>query len=411
MSRSILKLTLLIAYIIPSLSLTSCQKADDIEEEFFVLSIQDDTIYIPAEGGEMNVEIQTNAETWTTLSNAEWLGVATYGKTLVIECTPNPDVKDRTAEISIQAGTKKIVLNVRQLVLKRNTPQRFIPVLDWGTTLEAVTQTEDARQSTLMAHPQLPSSNSVAQPYYIFRTGSTLFPEVRYDFEAWSGQNLCTSVLLCRDNSILQTEAFTDYLKALDAVQVARVGSATIGYTTYHSPKYRSLITVVEERKEHRARLEFIPDIPEKNPSPTFPSFPYPLLSFGATIEDIARYEEMNGGVEDPEFSQMFKFPFYHAPRPAYVHIYLIDKSKRTLNQPLLLFDELSYGMYRFGDRFLLTQELKELLRKEGFEFMHHNLAEDYYRYSHKDKNLQLIISHMNWAESERLRFLFLSTK
>lgn len=409
--KRILRLCLLTLGVSSVLVCGSCQQADDIETEQLSLSPRETRLSLSSQGEGVSLQVETNAESWSAKSSAEWLEVATYGRTLVLEAQPNTDERERTAEVTVQAGKLTKRLTVAQAGVVLGKFDVFVPVLEWGTDLNELSQVEDTRQSTLIGQPRLPSETAAGQPYYIYRTGSALFPEVRYDFEGWGEQNLCTTVLICRDNSVLQTQEFADYLKSLDAVQLARVGSANIGYTTYRSAKHHSLITVVEERKEQKARVEFIPDLPEQTPAPTFASFPYPLLTFGVKAEDIARYEAAHGGVEDEEFSQMFQVPVYHAPRPGYIHIYLMDKTKGTLNQPLTLFDELSYGLFRYGDRFLLTQAIKDLLQREGFEFMHYQLQEDYYRYNHKDKGLQLIISHMNWAEDDKLRFLFINTK
>ena len=97
------------AVIIPFMA--ACTETDETVSS---LSATPASVTIPAEGGTVNVVINTDASSFEYSGQAEWLEVTLDGKAMNLSAEANPDQTQRDCNISVTAGSRTISIPVTQ---------------------------------------------------------------------------------------------------------------------------------------------------------------------------------------------------------------------------------------------------------------------------------------------------------
>lgn len=97
------------AVIIPFMA--ACTETDETVSS---LSATPASVAIPAEGGNVNVVINTDASSFEYSGQAEWLEVTLDGKAMNLSAEANPDQTQRDCNISVTAGSRTISIPVTQ---------------------------------------------------------------------------------------------------------------------------------------------------------------------------------------------------------------------------------------------------------------------------------------------------------
>lgn len=149
MKKNYFSLILMISFC-SLLLVTGCKSDDDGAAPDSITLSPQETLSIPAEGGNGIITVSANPTNWTheVTTGKEWCEVSVDENTLVISASANPETTDRTATIKITAGTAEKIITVTQTCLGPISATSItIPTsFDDGLVIKALNGTRQAAE-------------------------------------------------------------------------------------------------------------------------------------------------------------------------------------------------------------------------------------------------------------------------
>lgn len=309
------------------------------------------------------VDIEVNTDKWEVASDSpEWCRVRAkqFKKQIVIDVDENTKREGRTAKITLVVEQGKLI---KEFYVKQSGIMYFIiPYLDFKNgTRGAITEFETERRSVV--------SGSWAIDYE-FTTKSPAFNKITY---AVAHNKLMTLARLEASTAQIitgeQKLEFIDYLKGQGFVEKKTED-------LYYNPELRVL---AEIKNTYMPHVMFTYLAEQSQAYETFAAFPYGFIKWGATRKEIEEYEANNGGTYkydadwEKETDGRYAIQFIPEDKEIQRRLYMLEKDKEGnygllgTFQHFLLIDR---GYYTHNGNTYLTNEFRELLKNEGFEYI-----------------------------------------
>ncbi len=313
--------------------------------------------------GQQIIDIDVNTDKWEVASDSpEWCRVRAkqFKKQIVIDVDENVKRESRTAKITVVVEQGKLSKDF--YVIQSGIMYYILPYLDFKNgTRGAITEFETERRSII--------SGSWAVDYE-FTTKSPAFNKITY---AVAHNKLMSLARL--EASTAQIITGNQKLELIDFLKEK-------GFTEKKTDDvfYNSELRVLADIKNTYMPHVMFTYIPEQTESyETFAAFPYGFIKWGATRKEIEDYEAKNGGTYkyDPEWENekdgRMAIQFITNDKEVQRRLYMLERDKDGnfgllgTFQHFLLIDR---AYYIHNGNTYLTNEFRELLKKEGFEYI-----------------------------------------
>lgn len=359
---------------------------------------------------EFDIAVNTSTNDWQVVSSADWLQVEAQphlSRMVVrVEANSTYDARQGTLTLTYAGGTAPVEVHVYQAAQM----SYYFPFCEWGKNFETFGKSELARRSLLVDSPAEAQQVSAAKPFYIFETGSKLFPFVKYEMLNIPTRSfLFRIIMLAANDGVVRSDEFASFVQQAGYVQATR-------YTT--SDGYRELyinstagIRLQVTVKGTSAELCFTPVIAQPQAYPTLSSLYLGNTDFGTANKAAVRQSEESNG---SEYSSYWTSTYvqrtksnvvvYLGREPYYMHSYIFT-SKHILRQSSHFTDDLHLGMYKYANLYYLTREFEELLAREGFRLLDVNTLDNSYIYVNTDRSLGLWIYNASWNDEPVLAY------
>ncbi|MBF1413668.1 MAG: BACON domain-containing protein, partial [Porphyromonas sp.] len=159
-----------------------------------------ESVVLQAEGGSSEVSFECNSDALTIelAEGAGWLRVdKRTAKTFTLVAEANADKHNRTAKITLTAGTAVRELEVTQLGL---TPYIF-PMLTFPSRLYDIVRYEHERGNTLLYSRE---ETKEQYPSFRFLTKSQVVPLIEYQFSATNSPGFSIATLIYTDKDLVK---------------------------------------------------------------------------------------------------------------------------------------------------------------------------------------------------------------
>ncbi len=372
------------------------------------LSVENSAYDFGAWEEEYEIFVSSTVGQWSVdMPETDWLSIDAQqhlGRILV-KVKENRDYEPRevTMTLNHSAGSTSV------LVRQAGALKFYLPFFEWGKNYDSFDSKEFSRGSVLVEGPLPATQVSAAKPFYVFETGSRLFPFVKYEVLDLQGLFLYRIILLASNDAVVKDEEFINFLKTSGFEQATHRPSSN-GYTQlfFHTGlKTRAMVSV----SGTSAEVVFTPMVEQPQAYQTFTELFYGNTNFNkATKADITEYEKSIGGVYSVLWTNTYKrqtganIEMYLTPEPFYARSYIFNKNN-ILIQTSFFTDRLDVGMYKYGKLYYLTRELQELLHKEGFILYDIDLKGNAYIYVNTEKMIGLWFYNGSWNGREVLAY------
>ncbi|MDO4692740.1 MAG: BACON domain-containing protein [Porphyromonadaceae bacterium] len=358
------------------------------------------------DAGQIRLVLKTNATDWTISSTADWLSVTAQleQEALIVKVEANGTPDARTANLIVHSGGHRHTILVKQA----EPLHFFLPHNRWGEDFSSIQQLERMRHSRLKTSPNANTNPRI--PDFIFSTVSRAFSEVKYEFEDYGKRTLYATTLV-GSQDVVYSSAFHQYLisQGFERISSPLQKSGQLEFVN-RKQKTELYIYALRDTQTRQVRgvvfCRPIHDQPE--PMPTLDHLELGVGGLGKTTEaEVERWEKAHSGAFDNEFADLIGAPFFFAPEPFYGRGYFYQgasSSSRVISGYVFLYTRHTWGIYRYGGMDYLTSEFKQLLEREGFEFLSYSPHARAYAYRHRHKGVSLAIRSMEVGRYRMLR-------
>lgn len=346
-------------------------------------------IYLPQMGGEKTVDITTNSSAYTVTPSEEvdWLKVIPSEEEVKLVAERNDTYQKREVKLYAKSGNV-----TREIVVSQSGIQRYLLPINPGAPQEVhkIMEFELGRGSYLREYQSAMPAYSIEETY-TFITASPIFTLMQY----------------CSPDGITPSQIITigDGNKAIAAVKDKAFEKFLTdnGYVRSNSEsnkEYRNekellslKIYISEKANNEGVNLTFTPIVKQVGTYKTFDKIPYYplelLQSDKVKLAQVEDYEKQAGSQEEErtmneakntEVSQIqytLKKTSDAAAAYGRIHIfYTTDKDGKapaklgSVQIGALLFKDTGLGVWKYGNKWLYTQEIAKKLGEEGFSFL-----------------------------------------
>ncbi len=308
------------------------------------------------------IDMNVNTDSWDVASDSpEWCRARAkqFKKEIIIDIDENTKREGRTAKITVVVGQGKLT---KEFFVKQSGIMYYIlPYLDFKNgSRGAINDFETARRSYV--------SGSWATDYE-FTTKSPAFNKITY---AVAPNKLMTLARLEASSAQIITgeekKAYLEFIKENGFVEKKTED-------IYYNPELR---VQAEVKNTYMPHVMFTYVAEQSQAYETFAAFPYGFLKWGATRKEVEDYEAANGGTYkydkdwEKETDGRLAIQFIPNDKEIQRRLYMMERDKDGnfgllgTFQHFLLVDR---GYYTYNGNVYLTNEFRELLKKEGFEY------------------------------------------
>ncbi len=333
-------------------------------------------VIIPDTKGQYVLEVGANDWFWTVETDVEWLVLTPKQRKseLVISFDENETEADRVATLNFTIGGIEQQVEVKQL-------GRMVFLLPYGdlgnATPEKVKEFERLRINKLIAEHDGGETGLVLS----YDTRSTkVCPMLEYFFTEDGKLTQC--IMTPVDRYFLpKLEDFGNYLETngfeLEYESGQGYESGYVGYYTNAEMSASAKLIIAPAYVGYNISLIWKPLPKQDKEYPTFKKFPYPL-DFGTKEDKIVDYEAKNGGTLNETYTRRMANEdqlFYEVSKKdeaqTSFRMYLVshdDQPNPGLSMMFKYMENTSLAFYNYNGEYHLTNEFKELCKKEGFE-------------------------------------------
>ena len=346
-------------------------------------------IYLPQTGGEKTVDVTTNSSVYdvTTSEEVSWLKIVKSEEEIKLIAGRNDSYQKREVKLYAKSGSV-----TREIVVSQSGIQRYILPVNPGVPQDAhkIMEYELGRGSYLREYQTAIPAYGLEE-MYTFITPSPIFTLIQY----------------CSPDGITPSQIITvgDGRKAIDAVKDKAFEKFLTdnGYVRSNSESNReymnekelmSLKVYISEKENNEGvNLTFNPIMKQVGEYKTFDKVPYYPLELlqkdDVKLAQVEQYEQNAGSKEeersmneykDTEVSQLqYTLKGTPGPSDAYGRIHILYTTDKDGNAPAklgsvqigaLLFKDTGLGVWKYGNKWVVTNELKKKLGEDGFSFL-----------------------------------------
>lgn len=375
------------------------QSAADI-----VLSVSPTDINVARAGREILIAVKTNSEVWNVETEADWLKIDKVSEFVKVEVTPNSAEDTRVGKIIAKAGTKIEEIVITQAGMGG---QKFmLPLLEQKVNIYKIFNHENTQGNYFIKHESnglsafgIPAKND----FYQFAYSSPVFTTVTYVTDIATNTMYGIQMLSDDPESIGSDELRTFLTNAgftlEKATEEGYVGErAEEGYTTK--------VAVVNTEKECGILFAF--EARQTKEYKTFEKFPWdqsPLLDNPQwPSSKIVESEKAEGHTvvvktnqKHPQLTEMIQVTLKESSNQEVPHFRLyfmnVNEEKGTSTdltaELLTIWTNFELMAYESNETFILTNEFKELLNKNGFVKYFENEGKVYWY--NKEKKIMVL--------------------
>ena len=353
------------------------------------LDVVPTAIYLPQMGGEKTVDVTTNTSVYDVTPSEEvsWLKVIKSDEEIKLVAERNDTYLNRQVKLYAKSGNV-----TREIVVLQSGIQRYILPINPGApqNVHKIMEYELGRGSYLREYQTAMPSYGLEETY-TFITPSPVFTLIQY----------------CSPDGVTPSQIISigDGSRAIAAVKDKAFEKflADNGYVRSNSASDREYVNekdllslkvyVSEKANNEGVNLTFKPIVKQVGEYKTFDKVPYYPLELlqkdGVKVAQVEQYETNAGSKEEErtmnehkqtEVSQL-QYTLKGTPgaKDAYgrIHIfYTTDKDGKVPDKlgsvqiGALLFKDVSLGLWKYGNKWLVTNELQKKLGEEGFSFV-----------------------------------------
>ena len=338
------------------------------------LEVVPTAIYLPQMGGEKIEEVS-------------WLKIFKHDEEIKLVAERNDTYLNREVKLYAKSGAE-----TREITVTQSGIQRFILPINPGMPQDAhkIMEYEVGRGSYLREYQTAMPSYGLEETY-TFITPSPVFTLIQY----CSPDGVTPSQIICIGDGTTAVEAAKDkaFEKFLTDNGYVRSNSASNKEYVNEKALLSLKVYISEKPGNQGVNLTFKPIVKQVGEYKTFDKIPfYPLELLQKDNVKIAQVEqyEANAGSKEEERSfnehkktevSQLQYTLKGTPGPsdAYSRIHLFyttDKNGKTPDKlgsvqiGALLFKDVSLGLWKYGNKWLITNEFQKKLGEEGFSFL-----------------------------------------
>lgn len=353
------------------------------------LDVVPTAIYLPQMGGEKIVDVTTNTSVYdvTPSEEVKWLKIIKSDEEIKLVAERNDTEQDRQVKLYAKSGHV-----TREIVVSQSGIQRYILPINPGApqNVHKIMEYELGRGSYLREYQSAMPAYGLEETY-TFISPSPIFTLIQY----CSADGVTPSQIISigdgsRAIAAVKDKAFEKFL-----TNNGYVRSNSESDREYVNEKDLLSLKVYVSEKENNegVNLTFKPIVKQVGEYKTFdkvPYYPLELLQKEAVkVAQVEQYEKNAGSKEEErtlnehkqtEVSQLqYTLKGTPGPKDAYgrIHIfYTTDKDGKAPDKlgsvqiGALLFKDVSLGLWKYGNKWLVTNELQKKLGEEGFSFV-----------------------------------------
>lgn len=353
------------------------------------LEVVPTAIYLPQMGGEKIVDVTTNSSVYEVTPSEEvsWLKIFKHDEEIKLVAERNDTYLNREVKLYAKSGAE-----TREITVTQSGIQRFILPINPGMPQDAhkIMEYEVGRGSYLREYQTAMPSYGLEETY-TFITPSPVFTLIQY----CSPDGVTPSQIICIGDGTTAVEAAKDkaFEKFLTDNGYVRSNSASNKEYVNEKALLSLKVYISEKPGNQGVNLTFKPIVKQVGEYKTFDKIPfYPLELLQKDEVKIAQVEqyEANAGSKEEERSfneykktevSQLQYTLKGTPGPsdAYSRIHLFyttDKNGKTPDKlgsvqiGALLFKDVSLGLWKYGNKWLITNEFQKKLGEEGFSFL-----------------------------------------
>lgn len=378
----------------------------DVEQSAadLVLSTNPTDVVAPMAGGQYSIDVDANTDNWEAemddkANNWVTLSIKKVAGTILVTVAENKTGKDRSAKIILKSGNTLKEVAVKQF----GTASKYLlPIFLIAPTQHELINAEKIRGNHLLSYSSAFPAWGINEDTYLFVTPSSVFPAIEYGISFTSGK-VAYARMSSADKEAVMSKDFLAVLK--EAGFVVEKNTAAGFSAVSDSKSYR--VDVVYDNKGVSV-VTYAPIIKQTKEYPTFKKFPYgssvrlgkmkiadikkaDATDYVVSMEEKAKKSEEIGFLlmthkspkdNDEIIDAKASFFDWDAKTPA-------DK-KGLLQECMDVQLNYNLGVWRDGNAFILTNEFKDLLLKEGFAFVKDNGGK-YFFYKAADKLMVVV--------------------
>jgi hypothetical protein len=353
------------------------------------LEVVPTAIYLPQMGGEKIVDVTTNSSVYEVTPSEEvsWLKIFKHDEEIKLVAERNDTYLNREVKLYAKSGAE-----TREITVTQSGIQRFILPINPGMPQDVhkIMEYEVGRGSYLREYQTAMPSYGLEETY-TFITPSPIFTLIQY----CSPDGVTPSQIICIGDGTTAVEAVKDkaFEKFLTDNGYVRSNSASNKEYVNEKALLSLKVYISEKPGNQGVNLTFKPIVKQVGEYKTFDKIPfYPLELLQKDNVKIAQVEqyEANAGSKEEERSfnehkntevSQLQYTLKGTPGPsdAYSRIHLFyttDKNGKTPDKlgsvqiGALLFKDVSLGLWKYGNKWLITNEFQKKLGEEGFSFL-----------------------------------------
>lgn len=353
------------------------------------LDVVPTAIYLPQTGGEKTIDVTTNSSVYevTPSEEVDWLKIVKSDEEIKLVAGRNDTYQKREVKLYAKSGSV-----TREIVVSQSGIQRYILPINPGAPQDVhrIMEYELGRGSYLREYQTAMPAYGLEE-MYTFITPSPIFTLIQY----------------CSSDGVTPSQIITvgDGTKAIAAVKDKAFGRflSDNGYVRSNSESDREYmnekellslkIYISEKENNEGVNLTFTPVMKQTGEYKTFDRIPYYPLELlqadNVKVAQVEQYEKNAGSKEeertmnenkDTEVSQLqYTLKKNESPSAPYARIHIFYTTDKDGNVPAklgsvqigaLLFKDTSLGVWKYGNKWIATNEIKKKLGEEGFSYL-----------------------------------------
>ena len=353
------------------------------------LDVVPTAIYLPQTGGEKTIDVTTNSSVYevTPSEEVDWLKIVKSDEEIKLVAGRNDTYQKREVKLYAKSGSV-----TREIVVSQSGIQRYILPINPGAPQDVhrIMEYELGRGSYLREYQTAMPAYGLEE-MYTFITPSPIFTLIQY----------------CSSDGVTPSQIITvgDGTKAIAAVKDKAFGRflSDNGYVRSNSESDREYmnekellslkIYISEKENNEGVNLTFTPVMKQTGEYKTFDRIPYYPLELlqadNVKVAQVEQYEKSAGSKEeertmnenkDTEVSQLqYTLKKNESPSAPYARIHILYTTDKDGNVPAklgsvqigaLLFKDTSLGVWKYGNKWIATNEIKKKLGEEGFSYL-----------------------------------------
>lgn len=353
------------------------------------LDVVPTAIYLPQSGGEKVVDVTTNTSAYDVVLSEDvtWLKIIKGDEEIKLVAERNDSYLNREVKLYAKSGNQ-----TREIVVSQSGIQRFVLPINPGLPQDVhkIMEYELERGSYLREYQSAMPAYSLEE-MYTFITPSPIFTLMQYS----SADGITPSQIITVGDGATAVEAVKDKAFAKFLADNGYVRSNSSSDREYVNDKELLALKVYISEKvgNQGVNLTFTPVMKQVGDYKTFDRLPYYPLELlqddNVKLAQVEKYEQDAGSKEEErsfnenkntEVSQLqYTLKANSDASAPYSRIHIFYTTGKDGKSPAklgsvqigaLLFKDTSLGLWKYGNKWVVTNEFKKKLGDEGFSYL-----------------------------------------